>query len=112
MLSRKPYALFAAFVLGAVVAGAAQARDYDAGKKKVEEVCKACHGADGNTPLTPDTPRLGGQYYDYLVHSLEAYRKGTRDNPLMSPMAKPLTDAEIRDVAWYFSQQKGLVEKY
>jgi cytochrome c553 len=93
-------------------ATAAHARDYEAGKKKAEEVCKACHGADGNTPLTPDTPRLAGQYYDYLVHSLEAYRKGARDNPLMSPMAKPLTDAEIRDVAWYFSKQQGLVEKY
>jgi len=47
-----------------------------------------------------------------LVHSLKAYRKGMRDNPLMTPMAKPLTDAEISDVAWYFSKQKGLVEKY
>jgi len=46
------------------------------------------------------------------VHSLQAYRKGARENPLMSPMAKPLTDAEISDVAWYFSKQQGLVEKY
>jgi cytochrome c553 len=92
--------------------GGAQARDYEAGKKKAEEVCKACHGADGNTPLTPETPRLAGQYYDYLVHSLEAYRKGARENPLMSPVAKPLTDDEIRDVAWYFSKQQGLTEKY
>lgn len=112
VLSRKPCALFAALAFGAVLASAAQARDYEAGKKKAEEVCKACHGADGNTPLTPETPRLGGQYYDYLVHSLHAYRKGARENPLMTPMAKPLTDAEISDVAWYFSKQKGLIEKY
>jgi cytochrome c553 len=101
-----------ALAIAAVFAGSAQAADYEAGKKKVEEVCKACHGADGNTPLTPDTPRLAGQYYDYLVHSLEAYRKGARENPLMSPMAKPLSDKEIHDVAWYFSKQQGLVEKY
>jgi len=112
LFSRKPCALFAALVFGAVLASAAQARDYEAGKKKAEEVCKACHGADGNTPLTPETPRLAGQYYEYLVHSLQAYRKGARENPLMSPMAKPLTDAEISDVAWYFSKQKGLIEKY
>jgi cytochrome c553 len=110
--SRNPCVLLVAVAFAAGFATAAQARDYEAGKKKVEEVCKACHGADGNTTLTPETPRLAGQYYDYLVHSLEAYRKGTRDNPLMSPMAKPLTDAEIRDVAWYFSKQKGLMEKY
>jgi cytochrome c553 len=92
--------------------GALHAKDYEAGKKKAEEVCKACHGDTGNTPLTPDTPRIGGQYYDYLVHSLEAYKGGKRENPLMSPMAKPLTPREIRDLAWYFSRQKGLEEKY
>ena len=112
VLSRKPGVLFAALVFGAVLASAAQARDYEAGKKKAEEVCKNCHGPDGNTPVTPETPRLAGQYYEYLVHSLQAYRKGTRENPAMSLYAKPLTDAEISDVAWYFSKQKGLIEKY
>jgi len=111
LVSRNGCAVLVALAIG-VLSGAAQARDYEAGKKKADEVCKACHGADGNTPLTPETPRLGGQYYDYLVHSLQAYRKGARENPLMSPMAKPLTDAEISDVAWYFSKQQGLVEKY
>ena len=108
----RPWVALVALVIGVALAGSAHARDYEAGKKKAEEVCKACHGADGNTPLTPETPKLAGQYYDYLVHSLKAYRKGMRDNPLMTPMAKPLTDAEISDVAWYFSKQKGLVEKY
>ena len=92
--------------------GAVLAADYEAGKKKAEEICAACHGPDGNKPLTPDTPRIGGQYYDYLVHSLKAYRSGARDNPLMSPMAKPLSDKEVKDVAWYFSKQPGLVSKY
>jgi cytochrome c553 len=111
-ISRNSYTALVGLALGVVLASTAQAADYEAGKKKVEEVCKACHGADGNTPLTPETPRLAGQYYEYLVHSLQAYRKGARENPLMTPMAKPLTDAEIRDVAWYFSRQQGLVEKY
>jgi cytochrome c553 len=88
-----------------------QARDYDAGKEKAA-TCVACHGEAGNAPITPDTPRIGGQYYDYLVHSLEAYKNGKRENPLMSPMAKPLTPKDIRDLAWYFSQQQGLTQKY
>jgi cytochrome c553 len=96
----------------ACAASAAMAADYEAGKKKVEEVCQACHGADGNTAITPETPRLAGQYTDYLEHSLKAYRSGQRENPLMSPMAKPLTDAEIKNLALYFSRQKGLVHKY
>jgi cytochrome c553 len=93
------------------VSCAAWAADYEAGKKKAE-MCATCHGADGNKPLTPETPRLGGQYYDYLEHSLKAYRSGTRDDPLMSPMAKPLSDKEVKDLAWYFSKQKGLTSKY
>jgi cytochrome c553 len=87
------------------------AGDYAAGKEK-SAACAACHGADGNQPITPDIPRLGGQHYDYLEHSLKAYRSGARDNAMMTPMAKPLTDKDIKDVAWYFSRQSGLVTKY
>ena len=54
----RPWVAFAALVIGVALAGSAQARDYEAGKKKAEEVCKACHGADGNTPLTPETHHL------------------------------------------------------
>jgi len=88
------------------------ARDYEAGKKKAAEVCAACHGEDGNKPITPDTPRLAGQYYDYLVHSLEQYKSGKRQNPMMTPMAQPLSKDDIRNLAQYFSKQQGLSVKY
>ena len=81
------------------------------GKKKADEACAACHGPEGDKPITPETPRLAGQQYAYLVQSLNAYRKGTRDNPVMSAMAKPLTEKEIRDLAGYFSTQQGLTTK-
>ncbi|MCC7546558.1 MAG: cytochrome c [Burkholderiales bacterium] len=93
-------------------ASSAIARDYEAGKKKAAEVCAACHGEDGNKPLTPDTPKLGGQYYDYLVHALEQYKNGKRQNPLMSPMAAPLSKEDIRDLSFYFSKQQGLDVRY
>ena len=89
---------------------AALAKD-EAGKKKADEACAACHGPEGNKPITPETPRLAGQQYDYLVQSLNAYRKGTRDNPVMSAMAKPLTKKEIGELAGYFSRQQGLTTK-
>ncbi len=88
------------------------AADYEAGKKKAAEVCAACHGADGSKPLTPETPILAGQYRDYLVHATQAYKKGARQNPLMTPMAQPLTEEDIRNLAEYFSQQVGLQTKY
>ena len=88
----------------------AVARD-DTGKKKADEACAACHGPEGNKPVTPDTPRLAGQQYDYLLQALTDYRKGTRDNAVMSAMAKPLTEKEMRDLAAYFSSQQGLTVK-
>jgi cytochrome c553 len=87
------------------------AADYEAGKQKAEG-CKACHGEGGAKPIMPQTPILAGQYADYLVHALEAYKKGTRQNPLMSPMAQPLTQEDIHNLAAYFSQQPGLQVKY
>ncbi|NWG72870.1 MAG: cytochrome c [Parvularculaceae bacterium] len=104
--------LFAATCAVALAAAPALAADYEAGKKKAAEVCAACHGEDGTKPLTPETPILAGQYADYLAHSLEAYKKGARQNPLMSPMAQPLTDEEIRNLALYYSRQKALQVKY
>jgi len=83
----------------------------DAGKKKADEACASCHGPEGNKPITPETPRLGGQHYGYLVQALNDYRNGTRDNPVMSAMAKPLTEKEIRELAVYFSHQQGLTTK-
>ena len=105
----KSFVTSACLMLAAAVP--AFAADYAAGKEK-SAACAACHGADGNKPITPDIPRLGGQYYDYLEHSLKAYRSGGRDNAMMTPMAKPLTDKDIKDLAWYFSRQSGLITKY
>src|SRR5262249_39653677 len=76
----KPTVILA--LLMAAVAGPAVADDYAAGKEKAA-TCAACHGPEGNKPITPDIPRLAGQYYEYLVHSLKAYRSGARDNAMM-----------------------------
>jgi cytochrome c553 len=84
----------------------ASAKD-EAGKKKADEACAACHGPEGNKPITPETPRLGGQHYGYLVQSLNAYRKGTRDNPIMTALAKPLTEKRDPGVGWLLLQPAG-----
>ncbi len=104
------FALAAALCVPLLCATPALAND-DAGKKKADQACAACHGPEGNKPITPETPRLGGQQYDYLVQALTDYRKGTRDNAVMSAMAKPLTKKEIGELAGYFSRQQGLTTK-
>ena len=42
----------------------ALADDLEAAKQKAEQVCAACHGAEGNKPFTPETPKLAGQHAD------------------------------------------------
>ena len=69
------------------------------------QACVDCHGAAGNAPIDPTYPKLGGQYHDYIAHSLQMYRDGDRENALMSAQAKNLTDQQIADVAAYFGVQ-------
>ena len=73
--------------------------------KATGQACVDCHGADGNAPIDPTYPKLGGQYYDYLAHSLEMYRDGDREHALMSQQAKDLTDQQIADLAAYFGSR-------
>jgi len=84
--------------------------DAEAGKKLAStknattgQACVDCHGAEGNAPIDPTYPKLGGQYPDYLSHALLAYRKGDREHALMSSQAKDLTDQQIADLGVYFS---------
>lgn len=90
-------------------AGAALADDAVAGKTK-SAACAACHGADGNS-ATADFPRLADQYPDYIVKALSDYKSGARKNAIMQPMAAPLSEQDMADLAAFFSQQKGLVVK-
>jgi len=69
------------------------------------QTCLDCHGPDGNQPLDPSYPRIGGQYRDYLAHALTQYRSGARDHVLMSQQAQDLTDQQIADLAVYFSSR-------
>jgi cytochrome c553 len=45
---------------------------------------------------------LAGQPAIYLAEQLRAYRNGRRANEVMAVIARPLTDADIDDLAaWY-----------
>ena len=73
--------------------------------KATGQSCIDCHGADGNNPIDPTYPKLGGQYGDYLAHALQAYRASTRDHMLMTPQAQSLSDQDIADLAAYFGSR-------
>jgi cytochrome c553 len=95
-------------MLCALLAGesGAIAADIEAGKAKVATVCAACHGALG-TSVSDTIPNLAGQKGKYIEIQLKALRDGTRKNQIMGAIAMQLSDADIANVAVYFSSLPG-----
>jgi cytochrome c553 len=78
----------------------AVAQDLATGRSKAQ-ACAVCHGALGLS-TQPDAPHLAGQPALYLAAQLRAYRSGARKHEVMAVMARPLSDADINDLAaWY-----------
>jgi cytochrome c553 len=50
---------------------------------------------------------IGGQSAKYIEAALQAYKKGDRKHPQMTPTAKVLSDQDIADIAAYYSQQSA-----
>lgn len=78
--------------------------DLKAGETKANTICMACHGPQGNS-VVPIWPKLAGQHPDYIKKQLTNFKAGERYNVQMTPMAMPLTDQDVIDVAAYFSSQ-------
>jgi cytochrome c553 len=110
------------------VGDARAAGNATAGKAKTR-LCQTCHNPDGNSPRNPmwerlttadftgsvnDSlrrnpiwPKLAGQNPAYLARQLQLFKSGARKNPLMSAMVTELTDADIDDIAAYYSSQRA-----
>ena len=87
-----------------IAGNAAAAGDAAAGKTKAA-VCAACHGPDGNS-TNPLWPKLAGQHAPYLVKQLKDFKAGKRTDPIMAPMAAPLSDQDMDDLAAYYASQQ------
>jgi cytochrome c553 len=93
-------------VLCAFNSFADDARD---GRAKADAACALCHGHNGIATM-PGAPNLAGQQPIYLSEQLKNYRSGKRQHEVMSYIAKPLTDAEITQLASWYSSIKVTVE--
>jgi cytochrome c553 len=71
------------------------------------QTCAACHGANGIS-ISPTWPTLAGQHEDYLEHSLNQYRDGTRVNAVMQAQAALIAEEDVAKLARYFSRLEGL----
>ncbi len=77
------------------------APDAEAGKAK-SQTCFACHGADG-IGVSPNIPNIAAQPPLSLFYQLVQFREGMRKGGGMEIFAKNLSDADVRDIAAYFS---------
>ncbi|MDX1610224.1 MAG: c-type cytochrome [Halofilum sp. (in: g-proteobacteria)] len=80
--------------------------------------CIACHGPRGRGNPAADYPRVGGQWAQYLLGQLQAFRAGhgvgpgeqvepnqraNDNNAMMRSLAHRMTDEEMRAVAEYMA---------
>jgi cytochrome c553 len=72
----------------------------EAGKTRAL-TCTACHGAEGNSS-NPMWPNIAGQNAPYILAQLQAFKNGSRNDPLMSSQAMMLSDEDMANLAVYF----------
>jgi cytochrome c553 len=100
-----------ALAVGLVFAVApAYAQDAAKAQSIAAQVCAACHAADGNS-IGPANPKIAGQHPEYLHKQLADFKgqggkKPVRDNAVMTSMVANLSDADMKNLAAYFSGQK------
>lgn len=76
--------------------------DIGKGGTIASQVCAACHTADGSRG-SPANPILQGQHPEYLAKQLAEFKSGKRKNAVMSGMAAPLSEEDIRNVAAFYA---------
>lgn len=76
------------------------AGDAKAGQQRAA-ACAGCHGEKGISP-NDSWPNLAGQNAAYLARILAAYKSGDQKDVAMTPIAGPLSAADIQNLAAYF----------
>lgn len=71
--------------------------------------CAGCHGATGVSPI-PTTPRLAGQYVDYLMLQMGDYQDTGKPIPptagMMRTMLKGKTADDLEALAQFYASQQ------
>ncbi len=91
---------FTSMIILSLSSAASAKGDVEKGKEK-SAICASCHGKDG-VGIADIYPNLAGQKAAYTELQLKAFRDGQRKNMMMAPMAKPLSDEDIANLAAYY----------
>ncbi|MCO7516468.1 cytochrome c4 [Pseudomonas guariconensis] len=73
------------------------------GQNPAAMACLGCHGPDGKGIAAAGFPRLAGLPAGYLSKQLDDFRAGSRKQAVMEPLAKALSDEEIKAVSAYLA---------
>ena len=79
----------------------------EGGKLFLSKNCATCHGKDGNTPLAPIYPKLGGKEASYLSQRMKDIKSGAYTTPLtpqMMPFIGQVSEEEIDDIAAWLAE--------
>jgi len=103
-------ALVCAAGVAAVFGVQAQAPDAAKAQNIANQVCAACHAADGNSTAAAN-PKIAGQIPEYLNKQLVDFKaqggkKPARESPIMMGMVANLSDADMKALAAFYAGQK------
>lgn len=90
-----------------LLAASARAQGQDAlYTRSLAATCAACHGTDGHAAAGSKVPALAGVARQELATLLREFKAGARPATLMTQLSKGFSDAQIDQLAAYFSAQK------
>lgn len=97
-------ALLDLYRLDRYVRTSAQAADTQGAWPRLSDACTGCHGVDGHS-ANQAYPSLAGQRPEYLAQQLRRFASGERHSPIMSAMARSLSEQDIAALAAHFGRQ-------
>ena len=84
------------------LAGFSYAAEYDPLQGKMLSLsCVSCHGTDGKSEAV--MPSIAGMDKTAMYQILLEYKNGKRTGTMMPKHAKGFSDAELEQIAYYFS---------
>lgn len=107
----KQFLILSMAVTGMIFSGMVDAKhtpkgDAERGKSKAA-ACAACHGADGNgVAAMPTYPKLADQVPGYITSQLNAFKDGSRQDPIMAGMVAALNEQDMADLDAFYSSQE------
>ncbi|MCB1791990.1 MAG: c-type cytochrome [Gammaproteobacteria bacterium] len=63
-----------------------------------EKTCVSCHGENGNNPVLPAYPKLGGQNPEYLFQQLKDIKSGVRTNAMTAAMQGIIQNVDMEEM--------------